>query len=69
MAQIVIRTMGGEMLDALAHKHYNGREGATAEVLNANPGLAKLGPVLPAGIDIVLPDLPEVKPQEIRLWD
>lgn len=69
MAQITIRTIGGEMLDAITHKHYKGRAGATEAVLDANPGLARIGPVLPAGVEIVLPDLPEAKPQEIKLWD
>ncbi len=69
MAKITIKTVGGEMLDAIAHKHYNGRIGATEAVLDDNPGLAKMGPVLPAGVEIVLPDLPEVKVQEINLWD
>lgn len=69
MAQITVKTIGGEMVDAIAHKHYGARPGAAESVLSANPGLAKIGPVLPAGVEIVLPDLPEVKPQEIKLWD
>jgi len=69
MPQIVIKTIGGEMLDAITHKYYKGRDGSTEAVLDANPGLAKIGPVLPAGIEIKLPDLPEAKPQEIKLWD
>ena len=69
MAQITIKTIGGEMLDAITHQHYKGRTGATELVLEENPGLAKLGPILPANIELVLPDLPEVKPQEINLWD
>ena len=69
MAQITLKTLGGEMLDAITHKHYKGRIGATEAVLDANVGLSKMGPVLPAGIEIILPDLPEVKPQVITLWD
>jgi phage tail protein X len=38
-------------------------------VLTANPGLADVGPVLPAGIVIELPDLPSPTPQPVvRLW-
>lgn len=69
MAQITYRTIGGEILDGITHKHYRGKQGAAEAVLAANAGLARIGPVLPAGIDIVLPDLPETKPQEINLWD
>jgi len=40
-------------------------------VLEANPGLADLGPVLPPGTVIQLPDLP--RPLEtietVKLWD
>ncbi|EFG1350078.1 phage tail protein, partial [Escherichia coli] len=42
-----------------------------AAVLEANPGLADLGPVYPAGVEIVLPDWvyePEVK-ETFQLWD
>lgn len=69
MAQITIRTIGGELLDAITHKHYKGRAGATEVVLGVNPGLARIGPVLPADIEIVLPDIPESKAEEIKLWD
>ncbi len=69
MAQITIKTIGGEMLDAITHKHYHGRPGITEKVLNANPGLAKLGPVLPAGIKIILPVLPDTKAGVLQLWD
>ena len=74
------RTKDGDVLDALCHKHY-GREagrpvrgtqtGAVEAVLEANPGLADQGPILPAGLLIILPDLPEPVPhrQPLRLWD
>lgn len=66
---LIVKTIGGEMLDAIAHKHYKGLAGATEALLEANVGLSRLGPVLPAGIEIVLPELPEVKPEVIKLWD
>jgi len=64
------RTKQGDMLDAICYKQYDGRPGATEAVLEANTGLAAYGPVLPSGLIITLPDLPEAEPaQTVRLWD
>ena len=38
----------------------------------ANPGLAALGPFPPAGTEVRLPDLAEIRPPEkprVRIWD
>ena len=66
-----IRTIGGDMLDVICLHHYGHAHRYVEAVLNANPGLADQGPVLPAGIIIVLPDLTELSHQEaaVRLWD
>lgn len=63
------RTQQGDMLDLICLRRY-GRHAGTAEaVLAANPGLAWQGPVYPAGIEILLPDLPQVKSAPGRtLW-
>lgn len=64
------RTKQGDMLDAICFKQYDGRPGATELVLEANTGLSAYGPVLPSGLIITLPDLPEAEPaQTIKLWD
>ncbi|MCA8881835.1 MAG: tail protein X [Rhodobacteraceae bacterium] len=56
------------MLDAIVAAHY-GRTDVLVAVLDANPGLADLGPVLPALTRVVLPDLPEPSlAPVIRLW-
>lgn len=58
------------MLDNICFKHYDARPGATEAVLEANPGLAEYGPVLPSGLVIDLPDLPALEPaQTVKLWD
>ena len=62
-------TVAGDMVDAVCHAHYGRRRGAVEDVLAANPGLAAMGPVLPAGIEILLPDLPPPGPSTVRLWD
>jgi phage tail protein X len=58
----------GDMLDALCWRHY-GRQDLVPAVLEANPHLAGLSPVLTAGVVIVLPDLsePSTTPS-IRIW-
>lgn len=63
------RTKNGDVVDAIAWKVY-GRDGMAVAIYEANPGLADLGPVLPAGLLIALPDAPVVPPAApaVRLW-
>jgi phage tail protein X len=61
-------TRDGDVLDALIWRHY-GRGDVLAAVLEANPSLAQLPPVLTAGLVIELPELPlPVEAPVIRLW-
>ena len=64
------RTKEGDVLDRVCWKHYGAHAGAVEAVLEANTNLAEHGEVLPAGLEIVLPDLvlPETE-KLIRLWD
>ena len=64
-------TAEGDMLDAVCRLHYGSRTGAVEAVLDANPGLADRGPVLPAGVRIKLPELEEAPSSSgaVRLWD
>lgn len=64
-------TSEGDMVDAVCEAHYGPRPGAVEAVLEANPGLAERGPVLPAGVAIELPELADTRPAErvVRLWD
>lgn len=65
-------TKQGEMLDLICFRFY-GRSGQVTEaVLAANPGLAALGPILPFGTRILLPDPPAEKTVArplVSLWD
>lgn len=65
------RTRDGDVLDAIARAHYGPDRFSVEAVYDANPGLAKLGPVLPSGVLIDLPDEAAVTPSRhpIRLWD
>lgn len=63
------RTKQNEVLDWICYEHYNS-ELAVAPVLEANPGLADYGEVLPAGVLIELPVLTLAAAVDtINLWD
>ena len=64
-------TKDGDTADLIAWNYYGTRDGLVVEqLLGANHGLADRGPLLPAGITIVLPDftLPATQ-QGVKLWD
>lgn len=63
------RTAEGDMLDAICARQL-GSAAHVPAVLAANPGLAALGPVYPAGVAILLPDVTPaaVETGQIRLW-
>ncbi|UXU74375.1 MULTISPECIES: tail protein X [unclassified Paracoccus (in: a-proteobacteria)] len=62
------RTIEGDMIDAIC-KRLLGSEQHVPAVLAANPGLAGLGPVYPAGLVIVLPEVTApVARGQVRLW-
>ena len=63
------RTIEGDVLDAICFRHYGRQAGAVEAVLQANPGLAEYGPVLPADVTIELPELTTEEPADtVRLW-
>lgn len=62
----------GETLDYIVWKHYGNTDGRRVEtVLAANHGLAGMGPVLPAGTRVVLPEITDAQAAKpgIHLWD
>ena len=67
----IYTTRQGETVDLACLSHY-GRTAAVVEaVLSANPGLSGLGPILPLGTQIIMPDMPSVSAERrlISLWD
>lgn len=59
----------GDVLDMVCRTYY-GRSDVLQAVLEANPGLSRVGPILPAGLTITLPDLPPPPTTgTVRLWD
>ena len=62
------RTKQGDVLDAIC-RELLGDESHAPAVLAANPGLADLGPVYPAGVMISLPVVSSpVSSGTIKLW-
>lgn len=67
---LTYRCKEGDVLDLICWKHYGREKGAVEAVLEANPGLADQGPVYQAGLEIILPELPEASTEKVvRLWD
>ena len=65
---IQYRCKAGAMLDEICHHYYGQTTEVIAQVLEANPGLAALGPVLPVGTLVTLPDVSAPKKETINLW-
>jgi len=62
------RTIDGDMVDTICKRHY-GTEAQAVAVYEANPGLAQMGPVLPKGVEINLPETATEPVRELkRLW-
>lgn len=61
----------GDTLDLLCQRHLGRTIGVVESALEANPGLAALGPVLPMGTAVTLPDHAPAAAQTslLQLWD
>jgi phage tail protein X len=66
-----VTALQGDTLDQICQRHLGRTGGITEAVLDANPGLAALGAVLPMGTPVILPDTaPIAAPAELlQLWD
>lgn len=61
----------GDTVDAICWRYYGRTAGVTEAVLEANPGLADLGPIVPHGTQVTLPDAaPQAEQRQVlNLWD
>ncbi|KJC17437.1 phage tail protein [Pseudomonas aeruginosa] len=61
----------GDTVDAICWRYYGRTAGVTELVLEANPGLADLGPIIPHGTQVTLPDAaPQAEQRQVlNLWD
>ncbi len=65
-------TQQHDTVDLLCHRHLGTTAGGVVEhTYTLNPGLAELGPLLPAGRPITLPDATRVSATTptVNLWD
>lgn len=66
----VLHAAQGDTVDAICWRHYGRTAGVVEQVLDANPGLASLGPILPHGTAVQLPDITtQQQRQTVQLWD
>lgn len=67
----IYMTAQNEMTDAICWHVYGASSGYVERVLDVNPGLAEVGPVLPIGMRVLLPDLPKAAQERkiVSLWD
>ena len=61
----------GDTIDELCWRHLGRTLGMVEIVLEQNPGIADHGPVLPHGLKVNLPEVPNDQPTaaQVRLWD
>lgn len=66
----IYTTKQNDVIDDVVSRFYGDTKNGIVElVLEANRGLADLGPVLPAGVVVTLPDRPAVTVSPLkRLW-
>ncbi|MGQ7242831.1 tail protein X [Salinicola sp. V024] len=66
-----VRSQQRDTLDRICHRAYGQTAGVTERVLDANPGLADLGPILPSATLVTLPDIATQTPstRTVQLWD
>lgn len=66
-----VRAHQGETVDALCHRILGRTADVTEQAYQLNPGLAALGPALPAGTLVTLPAPPPATPARttLQLWD
>lgn len=65
-----VRAIQGDTVDRICFRYYGYTAGVTEAVLAANPGLADLGPILPTGTLIKMPEV-AAKPTKstVQLWE
>ncbi len=69
MAATTYVTVGGETVDYIAWIERKLPRGGAQKILDANPGLAELGAVLPAGVKVIIPDIQIKKTKTTpRIW-
>lgn len=66
---VTVLARQSETVDQIAARCYDGDTSMVAAILEANPGLAALGALLPHGTAVVLPERVAPTQTRISLWD
>lgn len=69
---MIATAQAGETVDEICWRALGRTAGVTEQVLDLNPGLADLGPGLPGGTAVTLPEvtaLAQEKRDIVKLWD
>ena len=68
---VAVRANQNDTVDALCWRFYGRTAGVTEALLEANPGLADHGPILPQGLVVNMPEAQARAPQRqmVNLWD
>ena len=71
MSDQLYRSKEGETVDYITWKQYGNQNAGTVEkVFLANPGLSQYDDTLPAGLVVVLPEMPKSEERKtVKLWD
>ena len=71
MTTETVTSRDGDTVDALLWRERGRTAVVTEQVLELNPGLAARGPVLPAGVAILVPIVaaPTIVRDTVKLWD
>lgn len=66
-----VHSIEGDTVDKICYRYLGATGEITEQVLDSNPHLAALGPVLPNGTVVQLPvqAVTPTKPNFIQLWD
>lgn len=65
-----VTSLQGDTVDRICHRVFGRTSGVVEAVLEANPGLADMGVILPHGTVVKLPDIaPPQKSKTVQLWD
>lgn len=68
---MIVTSRQGETVDAVCWRVLGRTAAVTEQVLAMNRGLAELGPILPAGTQLTLPDPATAAPEQrdtVQLW-
>ena len=67
----IVHARQGDTVDAICQRVHGATAGITEQVLERNPGLADLGPILPQGTPVAMPDAAPRRRRTgtLQLWD